>query len=58
MESLDGGNYNKENIAAAMMVNIIEDVLLHDKTSIFFLLDNAINIFSPKDRQTVVAAMK
>ena len=41
-----------------MMVNIIEDVLLHDKTSKFFLFDNAINIFSPKDRQTVVAAMK
>ena len=58
VESLHGGNYNKENIAAAIMVNIIEDILLPDKTSIFFLLDDAINLFWPKDRQTVVTAMK
>ena len=45
VESLHGGNYNKENIVAAMMVSIIEDILLPDKTSIFFLLDDAINLF-------------
>ena len=36
---------NKDNSAAATMVNINEDILLTDEISIFFLSTNAINIF-------------
>ena len=57
-ESIDGGNNNKDNSAAATIVNINEDILLPDKTSIFFLSTSAISIFLPKYGQTVVAVMK
>ena len=35
-ESIDGGNNNKDNSAAATIVNINEDILLPDENSIFF----------------------
>ena len=40
------------------MVDIDEDLLLPDKTSIFSLSTNAINIFPPKYGQNIVVVMK
>ena len=52
------GNKNKDNSASETVVNMNEDILLPDKTSIFFLSTSAISIFLPKYGQTVVAVMK
>ena len=51
-------NDNHNNSMAVMVVNNNKDILLPDKTSIFSLLTNAINLFRPKYGQTVVATMK